>query len=69
MYLEKGEILNLANEKRYKVNNFECLDDEYYYLLENINNNKFIVVTCSEINSSLYLKEVKDEKLLHKLKF
>ena len=42
MYLEKDEILHLANKKTYKVKNFESLNDEYYYLLENVNNNKFI---------------------------
>lgn len=69
MYLENGEILHLANKKTYKVNSFESLNNEYYYLLENVNNQKYIVVTCSLINSELYLKEVKDEELLKQLKF
>ena len=69
MYFEKEEILHLGNKKSYKVNDFECLNDIYYYLLENIDNHKYIVVTCQEINSSLYLKEVKDEDLLRKLNF
>ena len=69
MYLEKDEILHLTNKKNYKVINFELEDDICYYLLKNIDNNKFIVVTCSEINSELYLKEVKDENVLNNLKF
>lgn len=69
MYLEKNEILHLANKKSYKVDNFEYLDDEYYYLLENVGNQKYIVVTCHEIDSELYLKELKDEEILKKLKF
>ena len=69
MYLEKDEILHLANKKSYKVINFELCNDEYYYLLENISNNKYIVVNCFLINSELYLKEVKDEEILKKLKF
>ena len=69
MYLEKGEVLHLENKKSYKVNNFEELNDNYYYLLENVNNHKFIVVTCTEVNSQLFLKEVKDDDLLKQLKF
>lgn len=69
MYLEKDEILHLTNKKNYKVINFELVDDICYYLLKNIDNNKFIVVTCSEISSELYLKEVKDENILNNLKF
>jgi len=69
MYLEKDEILHLANKKSYKVINFEKYNDEYYYLLENIYNKKFLVVTAHLINSELYLKEVKDEEILRKLKF
>lgn len=69
MYLENGEILHLSNGKSYKVNNFEKLNDNYYYLLENIDNNKYIVVTAHLIDTELYLKEVKDEDLLKKLKF
>ena len=69
MYLEKDEILHLANKKVYKVLNFEKNNNEYYYLLLNIDNNKFIVVTAHLINSELYLKEVKDEEILKKLNF
>lgn len=69
MYLEKDEILHLKNKKNYKVINFSKMDNNYYYLLENINNNKFIVVTCHFIDSRLYLKEVKDEDLLKTLEF
>lgn len=69
MYLEKDEILHLANKKSYKVINFELLNNEYYYLLENIENKKYIVVTCLLVNSLLYLKETKDEEILKKLKF
>lgn len=69
MYLEIGEILHLANKKSYSVINFELYNDEYYYLLENNFNNKYIVVNCFLINSELYLKEVKDEEILKKLKF
>ena len=69
MYLEKDEILHLKNKKNYKVINFENYNSNYYYLLENIDNNKYIVVTAHLINSELYLKEVKDEEVLKKLKF
>lgn len=69
MYLEKDEVLHLANKKSYKVVNFEKYCDEYYYLLVNIQNKKFLVVTAHLINSELYLKEVKDEEILRKLKF
>lgn len=69
MYLEKDEILHLSNKKSYKVINFEKSDKEYYYLLENIDNNKYIVVTAHLVNSELYLKEVKDEEILKNLKF
>lgn len=69
MYLEKNEILHLENKKTYKVINFEFLNDVCYYLLENVDNNKFIVVTCQEISSNLFLKEEKNEEILKKLKF
>lgn len=69
MYLEKDEILHLANKKSYKVVNFEKYNNEYYYLLVNIQNKKFSVVTAHLIDSELYLKEVKDEEILRKLKF
>ena len=69
MYLEKGEILHLDNKKNYKVINFEKANNEYYYLLENTDNNKYIVVTAHLIDSALYLKEVKDEQKLKNLKF
>ncbi len=69
MYLEKDEILHLVNKKNYKVINFEKYTDEYYYLLENIDNSKFTVVTAHLIDSLLYLKEVKDEDILRRLKF
>ena len=69
MYLERGEVLHLSNKKSYKVNNFEFLNNDYYYLLENVDNKKFIVVTCSLVNSELYLKEVKDEEKLKNMSF
>ena len=69
MYLEKDEILHLANNKKYKVVNFEKYNDSYYYLLENLINNKYIVVNAYLVDSELYLKEVKDEEILLKLKF
>lgn len=69
MYLEKGEILHLDNKKNYRVINFEKVNNEYYYLLENTDNNKYIVVTAHLIDSELYLKEVKDEEKLKNLKF
>lgn len=69
MYFEKSEILHLANNKSYKVDNVEELDNTYYYLLENIDNHKYIVVTAHEIKSVLYLKEVKDKSILKQLKF
>ena len=69
MYLEKDEILNLVNGKKYKVINFEKKNNEYYYLLENIVNHKYIVVNAYLIDSELYLKEVKDEDVLRKLSF
>jgi len=69
MYLEKDEILHLANNKKYKVINFEKKNNEYYYLLENIVNHKYIVVNAYLIDSELYLKEVKDEDILIKLDF
>lgn len=69
MYLEKDEILHLANNKKYKVINFEKKNNEYYYLLENIVNHKYIVVNAYLIDSELYLKEVKDEDVLRKLSF
>lgn len=69
MYLEKDEILHLKNKKNYKVINFEKRDNEYYYLLKNVDNNKFSVVTAHLISSQLYLKEVKDEDILKSLNF
>jgi len=69
MYLEKDEILHLKNKKNYRVINFEKRDNEYYYLLKNVDNNKFSVVTAHLISSQLYLKEVKDEDILKSLNF
>ena len=69
MYLENGEILHLANKKSYRVNGFNVYDNTYYYLLENIDNNKYTVVNTYLIDSELYLKEVKDEDILIKLNF
>ena len=69
MYIEKDEILHLVNGKKYRVINFLKHNNEYYYLLENIINHKYIVVNAYLIDSELYLKEVKDEDLLIKLDF
>ena len=69
MYLEKDEILHLENKKTYKVLNYQYYNSNYYYLLENIDNHKYIVVNAHLIESELYLKEVKYEDLLRKLHF
>lgn len=69
MYFEKDEILHLINGKKYKVVNFIKYNNEYYYLLENMVNHKYIVVNAYLIDSELYLKEVKDEDVLLKLDF
>ena len=69
MYFDKGEIIHLENKKNYKVLNYEFLDNVCYYLLINLDNDKYGVVTCKEVNSQLYLKKVDDEDILKKLKF
>lgn len=73
MFFAKKEIIELE-DKKYLVLNSTVIDNEVYYEVcevnledDSIDDNKIYIQATKE-NSTLYIEEVKDEKIINSLR-